>query len=342
MKLLLTKQHSRAVLTGLGKPLTRQALLDMLNRQFVSESDPGSESFGKLIACGGQAFVRSWSTTALRFEKDFLESDASSSRHSRYERKLTLAQHILPEGALKPGLPLYVQDDPLVIGHTMPYIDGLRSFEDSASTWSAAEATQALLTLHRFIQRAHENKVLLGEVNWTNVGFDRTGSFVAFDSLNYDLPGFPCETVCRRTVDPTLLLQDDGILETDPSAWTRERPYSVNSDWFGFRCIVTKVFTGYWPWDGVDNRAISCVELRRQRVRSLRNLSIFSPKIRLATQGLYRVPESLAEPLYDDLFKSFHEGHRGVFPDTLLTDARWTRCSACGYEFASSGCPCAG
>jgi len=174
------------------------------------------------------------------------------------------------------------------------------------------------------------------------VGFDRDGNFVAFDTLNYDFPNFPCETACRATIDPTLLIQDDGILDSDPRAWERERPYSARSDWFGFRCIVTKVLTGFWPWDGTDYRAHSSHELRRPRVRALRGLSIFDPKVRLASQGLVCPPERLPESLYDDLYKAFNERRRRSFPLRLLTESDWVRCSVCGFDFSSSRCPCGG
>lgn len=342
MRLLLDEQGQRAVLSGVETQLTRNKLAEILHKQDQDPTDPGSKSFGDLVKDGGEAFVRRWSESVLRFEKALLDPGASLSKHQRYLRKLFLAQQLLPEGGVKPDLPLFIEGDPVVVGHTMPYIRNLRSFQDAAPSWSAEEATQALLELHSYIERLHERGILLGEVNWQNFGFDRDNNFVAFDTVNYDFPGFPCGTAFRETIDPKLLKQDETIAEKDAAALLRERPYSVYSDWFGFRCITLLVFTGCNPWSGKHKFENSRMELRRPRVRALRGLSLLHPNVRLTSPAIRRRPEVLSDSLYEDLYRSFNGEIRSIFSKKLLSEMHWTICSVCGNEFASSQCPCAG
>lgn len=338
MRLKLEQIEHGMVLKGIAERLTLESLVELLRKQLKDENDPGSSSFGKLVKSGGEAFVRLHESTVLRFEMKLLDPHTSMEVREEFLKRLSASRKLLPEGALKPELPIYLDGSSMVIGHTMPYVDNLVSFEDGAPIWSGDQANKALLGFHRYIKACHASQVKLGEVNITNSGIDSNGSFVAWDTLGYDLPGFPCQTTCSSTIDPSLIIQDDSIDDLDKRMWERERPYSFDSDWYGFACIVLQVLVGVGPWRGTHRLARSCKELRRERVRALRGVSIFDSNIKIDSAKLLRVPEALSEPLYNHLYGVFNERQRGEFPELLLTQQSWRRCSKCGKELASIRC----
>jgi hypothetical protein len=277
----------------------------------------------------------------LRFERKLIDTQASWFTRRRFVKKVKVVKKLLPAKAIAPKLPIYLDGSSYVVGHTMDYVEDLRSFKDDAKNWTAQQATAALLELHAFITECHRRKVLMGEVNPSNVGFGPSG-FVAFDTLAYDIPGYPCETICEKTIDPKLLVQELSMRENDHRAWLRRRDYSKESDWFGFACVVLDVLVGRAPWDGAHREALKRPELDRLRVRALSGISIFDRNINVKSSSMRRPLEALSEPLYNYLYEVFKGGRRGAFPAGLLAEAHWTRCPKCKNEVSAQLCPCLG
>ncbi len=295
----------------------------------------------RLVKNGGEAWVRLNGDTVLRFERKLITTNASWFVRRRFLKKMKVMRKLLPSKALAPKLPIHLADSGYVVGHTMEYVENLRSFKDDARNWTASQATDVLLELHAFITECHRRKVLMGEVNPSNVGFGPAG-FVAIDTLAYDIPGYPCETLCDKTVDPRLLAQRLSLRDSDRRAWLRRKNYSKDSDWFGFACVELDVLVGRMPWDGTHYEALKKPELDRLRVRALSGVSIFDRNVNVKGSGLRRPLEPLSEPLYNHLYEVFKGGRRGIFPEELLRGTRWTRCSACQVEVSAQICPCRG
>jgi serine/threonine protein kinase len=339
--MILDQRGDQAILLGIPIPLTVTSLVEMLERDDGVNREPGSPSFDpQLVESGGEAWVRLHNSTVLRFERKLLSGERAPERQARFLAKMQLIQKVLPAGAVPPLLPLFLKDDAGVIGHTLEYVEKFQSFEAAAPTWNATDATNALRWLHKFIAECHERGIVLGEVNPSNFGFGTNG-FAAIDTMSFGLSDFPCVTAYRSTVDPIVLRQDEEISDSSPEAMVRDLPYSVESDWYGFACIVLEVLLGVGPWGGRHRLAGQTPTLRRERIRALRGLSIFDPKVTVVEDDLRRRPEALSEPLYNHLYGIFNRGERGVFPSSLLK-MRWTRCSSCSSEYSSCACPCAG
>lgn len=341
MQIRIERRGAGVFLRRSGRlPLTRADLAQLLQDEEMG-AQPSPSFDARLVKNGGEAWVRLNGDTVLRFERKLIASKSSWFTRRRFLKKVKVMKTLLPSKAIAPKLPIYLEDSGYVVGHTMEYVENLRSFKDDAKTWTAEQATAALLELHAFMTECHQRKVLMGEVNTSNVGFGPSG-FVAIDTLAYDVPGYPCETICEKTVDPKLLVQTLSLRDNDRRAWLRRSNYSKDSDWFGFACVVLEVLIGRMPWDGAHFEALKKPELDRLRVRALSGVSIFDRNINVKGSSLRRPLEALSEPLYNHLYEVFKGDRRGVFPAELLREASWIRCSACQNEVSAQICPCRG
>ena len=323
--------------------LTREALQVMLSKAENDRKnpDPGSDSFEKFVAGGGEARLRVHKGIALRFEDRFVQATASGGEQELYKEKfaaLNAMRKKFPKGTVIPDRLLYLAGDDKVIGCTMPFLEGFKEFKELAPTWTPEEATEKLLVLHRYVVECHREDIRIGEFNWSNFGF--VGDKFAFvDGLTFDIPKFPCATKFLQTIDPELIDPNEELHKDDARAWERLRPYSTDTDWFGFSHVVLATLCTH-AFKGSLLKAIESVEYGEPRIRLLRGLSIFEPGIVLG-KALRLIPEALSEPLYEHLYEVFSgKRRRGVFPEALLKDLRWTRCPSCGGMFAARSCPC--
>jgi hypothetical protein len=321
--------------------VTPKLLVELLQKGDIDQGDPGSPSFDRELVTGrGEAWLRLYGgNTVLRFEKSLLASHVSKQTQETFLKKLSQLPGKLPRQAIKPELPVYLDGSPDVVGHTLRYVRSLRTFEALAPHWSGQQATDALLALHSFIEECHSREVILGEVNPTNFGMVG-GNFVAFDTLAYGLPGLPCVTVSRDTVDPKILIPDETISDFSVRAIRKHKPYSEESDWYAFASLVLMLLVGCAPYSGAHVDRVKQVALRRDRVLALRGISVLDVNVSIDEDNLIRLPEMLSAPLYNHLYAVFNEGQRGVFPRALLSGLTWTTCSTCKREYSGVRCPC--
>jgi hypothetical protein len=319
-------------------PLTVAELETLLSCAPVKDGEvtSGSPSFSStLVESGGEAHVRLIADTVLRFEKRLITPDASEDVRGGFLGKLRAIKPLLPKdmGAVIPEKIIYVGD--FVVGHTQKYVANFKplrvsSMGDAFGTVSPEIAMRVLLTLHAYIGACHAAGLIIGEVNPQNFGFSNSG-FVAIDTLAYSVPGFECRTMFKQTVDP-LVLEDPALSK----AWRRIRPYSPDSDWFSFACIVCELLTGHGPWAGIHKDEFECPELGQQLVRASRGLSIFDPSIEASWGEGKRNPKLLGTQLYNHLYEVFNRQKRGPFPASLLCGLRFKSCQKCRQACAIS------
>lgn len=329
-----------------GPPLTRSGLQEMLfpRGDGALGSNPGSPSFDpRLVESGGEAAVRLFRETVLRFEFKLLEPGVTEEERRLFLKKHSLAQQLRSvKGAVVPKQIILLEGSPpLVIGHTADFVEGFDPFMlnepgDAALRWSAQKATHALIQLHDYISACHQLRITLGEVNPQNFGLDQAGELRAIDLLAYGYVGHECRTTFAKTVDPKLLDSGDKA-----KGWERIRKYSTDSDWFGFTVVAFETLLGVGPWGGAHRDQMKSPLLGQQRVRALRGLSILNEEINVNPESLRRRPISLGGELLEYFQSVFHRGVRGKFPRNLLTSLTWNTCSKCGEDYAalSHVCP---
>ncbi len=337
MHIYLDMEAGRASLRGFEGTLARPVLRKLLGIE-GGVTGVGSPSFDQsFMPSGGEAVLRKIRNVVLRFERSLLDSTVESGIEEKYLQRISAASLRLPQRAALPRLPLYLHGTSNLVGCTMDLLSEWQSFAEHSHSWDAAKTTRALIELHAFISQCHEAKVVIGELSPHNFGFSGD-SLWAIDVVAYQYPGLPCTTVYPGTVDPELLLQDEAVRDSDPHAYQLQKPYTPESDWYGFCCLVLQSLTGLSPWAGAHRLSDDAPELSLRRVRALRGLSVLDPSIRVGAS--LRPPESLREELYEYLYGVFTHGNRGSFPLALLRSIRWVRCPACGSEVSADFCPC--
>jgi hypothetical protein len=259
--------------------------------------------------------------------------DAARQRLSEHQQKLRCFPAGLPPRVVAPEA-LATTRDGRVLGYAMRLVrdaDVLLRLSEAVSRRSGVTGQQVadvFRDLRATLVRIHAAGVVIGDFNDLNVLVAGSEAHVV-DADSFQFGGFPCRVFTERFLDP--LLCDPGAPRPAPA-----RPYTTASDWYAFEVMLLRSLLLVDPYGGVYAPPAGAPRVS-PFARPLRRISIFHPLVR------YPKPALPPDVLPDDLLQHFHcvfeKDRRGPFPEQLLGDLRWTRCSACGREHARGLCP---
>ncbi|MFT3771870.1 MAG: hypothetical protein QM820_41205 [Minicystis sp.] len=262
------------------------------------------------------------------------EQQAAAERLSTHQRKLRELPRDLPEGVVGPVDLATDRSGHRIAGYTMPYVQGaevlLRYAEPSLrrSGLSAMDAVSALRDLHRAVAALHARGIVIGDFNDLNV-LVKDGRAFLIDADSFQFGSFLCRVYSERFLDPRLC--DPGLTRPVPIA-----PYDAASDWYAFAVMVMASLVCVGPHGGI-HRPKDPAQRVPQAARPLRRVTVFHPEVQYPRPAIPL--HVLPDELLGTLEAIFVHDRRGVFPQSLLADLRWTRCAACGAEHARAVCP---
>jgi H/ACA ribonucleoprotein complex subunit 3 len=175
------------------------------------------------------------------------------------------------------------------------------------------------------VSAVHRTGTQIGDFNYLGV-LVQNGRSLLIDADSFQFGKFKCRSFTTRFVDPTLCKKDQLLLAADPSEL---------SDWYAFALMVFECLTFTSPYGGVV-KAGQYQKLPASD-RPLRRVSVLSKDVQYPVKGvpLDRLPDEFLEYYHQLLEKDV----RGVFPQKILEQMRWTRCPNCDWEFAKRSCP---
>jgi len=296
-----------------------------------------------LLGVGGEAEIYRVNNSAIKIYKTAKHPDFSNSPEEQKQASERIAEHQRKLRDFPKGLParviaptdLVLDGRNHVIGYAMPLIantEPLRRFSEKTfrMNGNGPEIVRAIFTdLQPTVKQLHDrHRVVIADFNDLNV-LVRNGEAFIIDSDSFQFGPYLSRLYTARFVDPLLC---------DPKADSPVlvKPHNVNSDWYAFAVMLMQSLLFVDPYGGIylpqdKNRRIS------HDARPLHRITVFHPDVR------YPKPATPFKYLPDDLLdffeRTFVRDERGEFPLQLLTNWRWTKCTACGVEHGRDVCP---
>ena len=270
-----------------------------------------------LLGEGGEAKVYLYGNYAIKiYHQDFITPKRA--------RKLKSFPKNLPTKLIAP-VDLLEDRKGDIIGFSMEVVSGAEPFIMlSNKRFRGNFAVDAVVKIHldtlATIRQIHSAGMIIGDLNDLNLLFrDKEAFFIDADSMQFG--NFPCEVATEKFLDPRLY----GI---DFSA----RPsFSRESDYYSYCVLLFEDLLLVNPFGGVHKDYPTLLKRAQKRV------SVFNPKVMYPKAAIpYKV---LSDDLLDYFLKVFEKDLRGEFPEKLIGNLRWTKCTVCGNEHTRAVCP---
>ncbi|MFA6228268.1 MAG: hypothetical protein WC668_03740 [Patescibacteria group bacterium] len=254
-------------------------------------------------------------------------------RIATHQAKLPNFPSGLPAAVVKP-LSLATDAKDQIIGYKMPLISGAEVLFRYADTdWRQTggikdnDVLSIFADLHPTVDGIHR-VAIISDFNDLNVLIQGKKAFIIdADSMSFGRWLSPMFTA--RFVDPLLC---------DPQKTSPQliKPHNENSDWYAFCIMLMQVLLFAGPYDGVYRPKDSAKRLPHDQ-RPLKRITVFNPEVRYPKNA--RPYNTLPDELLHHFSMVFEKDQRGSFPLRLITDARFTTCTACGYTHMRNICP---
>ncbi len=192
-------------------------------------------------------------------------------------------------------------------------------------TIHASDIAALLTQVHQTITRLHHQKIIIGDLNDTNIFF-QPGSMTPFfiDVDSYQIGHFPCPVALPAFLDPTLYHVPD---------FSRDTYFTPLSDWYAFAVLLVKSLLGVHPYGGTHPRRKTLAD------RASAGIAVWHTAVTYPIRAY--PPEILSDDLLHWLDATFTRSQRRPFPLNLLN--RYTKqlktCPQCGQEHPRARCP---
>ena len=218
-----------------------------------------------------------------------------------------------------------------VIGYTMNFIKGAKSFRDLSNKGFRLRQkinNKKVVALHlndaKVLEAIHQQKIVVGDRNDQNVLFSGLNSYyIDFDSVQFD--NWPCPVATESFLDPALYGLD----------LTRKPVFLPQHDWYSYAVMLFKSLLVVHPYDGTHPKVDGLTN------RALKRITVFDRSVIYPVVGL--PPDLLSDDLLHVFNKYFKDGWRGVFPQTELTafQSLLIECPSCNAAYPGNkrACP---
>ncbi|MCP5099757.1 MAG: hypothetical protein GY943_29740, partial [Chloroflexi bacterium] len=193
----------------------------------------------------------------------------------------------------------------------------------------APQAVTVLLQhAHRTLTALHQQQIIVGDLNDTNVFFTPNQPFTSawIDTDSYQLDRYPCPVALDSFLDPHLYTVQN---------FSAKPIFSTQSDWYAFAVLFMKSLLHVHPYGGM-HRVYKSLRTRAEARVSLFDTAVTYPK-------RARPIESLSDDLLHHLHRIFEQDYRQPIPLTFLTDYanNLIACPQChlNYPRQRTGCP---
>jgi len=295
---------------------------------------------------GGEATIYKLGNILFKIYKppnhpDFTEpwrQKAVKDRIDEYQSKLPAFPRNLPSNVVSPTD--LILNNKMVIGYTMQ----LLSDHVLLSRWfnkkfrgskDINDILNIFLGFANTMQEIHSQKVVVGDVSEFNLmvsNADLTPYFIDADSMQYD--SWPCRVFSVDYVDPL-------NCDLDANEIKFSNRHSVQSDWYGYLCLLFTGLTFEGPYGGKFTppskmtRDETWVYRRRNRITVFDEKQVGFPK---NAMPFGYINDDLLQIFYN----CFVQDRREPIPKRLLESLRFTTCSTCGSVHMRNSCPSCG
>ncbi len=262
------------------------------------------------------------------------EQQAAVERLQIHQQKLRAFPANLPANIIAPEELVTDKSGNNILGYTMALIQGaevlLKYGERSFRQGGISQQTVVSIFQHlrESVSKLHFAGVVIGDFNDLNVLVKGTETYL-IDADSFQFGNFPCQVFTARFVDPILC----NPKANQPRLQLAHNP---DSDWYAFTVMLMQCLLFVEPYGGVYKPKTPSQKIPHA-ARPLHRITVFHPQVR------YPKPAIPYKVLPDELLHYFHQvfeqDMRGEFPQHLLDNLHWTKCTNCGIEHARSTCP---
>ncbi|WP_246828909.1 hypothetical protein [Synechococcus sp. PCC 7502] len=271
------------------------------------------------------------------------EQQMAIARLAVHQTKLQAFPQNLPNRIIKPEQLATDRWGKKILGYTMPLlkgVDSLLKYSDRNFRNVNGISNQVVINifqnLHETVKQIHAQNVVIGDFNDLNILVLKDEAYL-IDADSFQYGQYSCQVFTQRFVDPLLC---DPLLSKPELV----RSHNPNSDWYAFAVMLMQSLLFVDPYGGVYKPKASQVNSSGKVLpkilhegRSLHRITVFHPDVK------YPKPAIPYGVLPDDLLNYFHrcfiQDQRGEFPNHLLANLHWSKCSGCGIEYARNTCP---
>lgn len=271
------------------------------------------------------------------FALDSLARQTAAQRLAEHQTKLRQFPANLPASVISPQEFATDATGQNIVGYTMPLLRdaevllryGERTFRENSGI-DSNRVVEIFRDLHATLKAIHHSSVVIGDFNDLNV-LIRHGETRAFviDADSFQFAPFLCHVFTARFLDPILV-------DTNAQSMAPDQPQNALSDWYAFCVMLIQCLLYVEPYGGIYKPKDATKKVAHH-LRPLQRITVFHDEVR------YPKPALPLEVLPDDLLQFFEQvfvqDRREAFPVTLLESLRWTKCAACGHQYARALCP---
>lgn len=261
------------------------------------------------------------------------EQSAAQDRIQEHQNKLPAFPKNLPVRVIVP-IDLVKNSKGVIQGYSMKFLKGyevLLKYSDRKFRQAGInnnDVVQTFKDLHNTVDGIHKAGVVIGDFNDLNVMVNNNEANI-IDADSFQFGPFYCRVFTEKFVDPMLC----DINNTIP---VLVRPHTQESDWYAFAVMLMQSLLFVGPYGGVYSPKDPANRVNHV-TRPLKRITVFNQEVK------YPKPAVHFSVLSDELLQYFHqlfiEDKRGIFPNKLLEDLRWTECTKCGTTHAKKVCP---
>lgn len=263
-----------------------------------------------------------------------IEQDGARKRIAEHQKKLLLFPKNLPDRVISPLELATNKTGKKIVGYTMKYLNNVEAlFRYSDIGFRQAGIgndyiVKIFLDLYKTVLSLHAKGVVIGDFNDLNVLVKKAEAYI-IDTDSFQFGRFFCRMFTARFVDPRLCNPKEKNLML-------YKPYNQESDWYAFAVMLMQSLLFVDPYGGLYRPNNKARQVPHNR-RPLHRITVFNPEVR------YPKPATPYKVLPDEMLhyfvEVFEKDKRGVFPENLIKNLQWTRCSTCGREHARNICP---
>ncbi|MDJ0737844.1 MAG: hypothetical protein QNJ47_27935 [Nostocaceae cyanobacterium] len=262
------------------------------------------------------------------------EQKAARERLQIHQQKLPAFPCNLPQKVIAPEELVTDKNGKTILGYTMPFIKdaevllkyGERSFRQGGV--SQQTVVSIFKDLRETVSQLHFAGIVIGDFNDLNVLIKGIEAYF-IDADSFQFGSFPCQVFTARFVDPILC-------DAKANQPLLKLPHNSESDWYAFTVMLMQSLLFVEPYGGVYKPKTPSEKIPHA-ARPLHRITIFHPQVR------YPKPAIPYKVLPDELLHYFHQVFekdiRGEFPQHLLENLHWTKCTNCGTEHGRPTCP---
>jgi len=212
------------------------------------------------IAEGGEGIIYKSKKSIYKIFKSHIDMDSK-------KKKIDVLMSFKGRSASFPTDIIYDNNNKF-IGYSMDVFDGdeikrlgNKKFR-KANKIDTVKVLKLLVAIELALTKIHKNGVVVGDLNDSNILFDKYNNICFIDTDSWSVAGIDCDVAMETFKDPLL---------TDSH-------FSKETDWFSFAILTFKMLANIHPFGGTTNPDMNIVERIKRRRTLIGNDDVRIPK----------------------------------------------------------------